>query len=202
MKLRYGSIIFVLAIFAAVMVAGCTFSKTFEIGTTTETPTPGGETGTATPTVPDATASPGGPSIDFDTIKVLEYRMSTNADGETTTMNMRWEFEPTLVHMKISMEGLPEPMVITVPRGETSSQEGSSMLSNAMEADFTTSLVSAGVDTVTVPMGTYVCTKYTVTDGGITSTYWIAPNVPLPIKMVQEQNGALMTSMELVDYEV
>ncbi len=201
MKLRYGSIIFVLAIFAAVMVAGCTFSKTFEIGTT-ETPTPGAETGTPTPDVPDATASPGGPSIDFNSIKVLEYKMSTVADGETTTVNMRWEFEPTLVHMKITMEGLPEPMVITVPRDEASDQQGGSMLGDTMEADFSTSLVSAGPASVTVPMGTYACTKYTVTDGEITSTYWLAPNVPLPIKMTQEQNGALMTSMELVDYEV
>jgi hypothetical protein len=198
MKFGYGSIVFVLAIFAAVMVAGCTFSKTIEIGST-GTPTPGAQSGTATPA---ATTSPGGPSVDFDSIKVLEYKMSSTADGQTTTMNMRWELEPTVVKMKISMEGMGQPMEFTVPRDQASKQQGSGMMGDVMDADFNTRLVNAGPDSVTVPKGTFACTKYTVTDGNVVSTYWISPNVPLPVKMISVQDGKQTMSMELVDFQV
>ncbi len=198
MKLRYGSIIFVMAIFAAVMVAGCTCSKTIDIGSTA-TPTGGVRIGTVTPA-----ASTGAvlPTVDFNTIKVLEYKITSDADGQSTSMNMRWEMNTTTVKMKISMEGLGEPMEFTVPRDEASGQQGSGMMGNVMDPDFTTSLVNAGPDIVTVPMKTFTCTKYTVTDGNVVNTYWIAPGVPLPVKMTSVQDGKQTMAMELVDYQV
>ncbi len=194
MKLRYGSITFALAIFTAVALSGCTFSKEINIGST-GTATPGAGAGTAT-------LAAGGPDVDFNSIKMLEYKITSTEGSQATTMNMRWEVNPTTVKMKISMEGMPQPMEFTVPRDEAGSQEGSGMIGDVMEADFNTKLVNAGPSSVTVPKGTFACTKYTVTDGTTISSYWIAPNVPLPVMMATVQDGKQTMSMELVDYQV
>jgi hypothetical protein len=186
MKLSYGSVIFVFAIFAAIIVAGCTASS------------PSGPAATATPA---ASTGASGPSLDFNSIKVLEYKITTVVEDQTTSTNMRWEYTDTDVHMKITSEGMTI-MDVTVPRDDASGQQESTPLGDAMSPDFNTRLVSAGLDTVTVPAGQFTCTKYTITAGNIIDTYWIAANVPLPIKMIQEQDGNLFSSMELVDYQV
>jgi hypothetical protein len=191
MKLSYGSIIFVLAILAAIIVAGCTATSPSGPAATA---TPGGQTATAT-------ASPSGPSLDFNTIKVLEYKITTVADGQSTSTNLRWEYTPTEVHMMMTSEGMTL-FDATVPRDQASDMQGSGMLGDVASPGFTTGLVSAGVESVTVPKGTFACTKYTITAGNIIDTYWIAANVPLPIKMTQVQDGKLISSMELVDYQV
>ncbi len=186
MKLSYGSIIFVLAIFAAVIVAGCA------------TTSPSGPAATATPA---ATTGPSGPSLDFNSLKVLEYKITTVADGQSTSTNLRWEYTPTEVHMKMTSEGMTLAD-ITVPRDQASDTQGSGMLGDVMSPGFTTGLLSAGVEPVNVPKGQFTCTKYTITAGNIVDTYWIAANVPLPIKMTQEQDGKLISKMELVDYQI
>jgi hypothetical protein len=62
-------------------------------------------------------------------------------------------------------------------------------------------LVNAGADTVTVPAGTYACTKYTVSSGDYRGAYWVAPNVPMPVKMVMtDSKGEVTGSMELVGW--
>jgi hypothetical protein len=195
MKLSYGSVIVVIAIFAAVIVAGCTVTSP---SGPTATATPGGPTAT---TAPAATTGTSGPSLDFNTLKVLEYKITSVANGQSTSMNLRWEYTPTDVHMKITSEGMTVSD-ITVPRDQASGTQGNGMLSDVTSPGFTTGLVSAGVESVTVPKGQFTCTKYTITAGNIIDTYWIAANVPLPIKMTQEQDGKLISRMELVDYQV
>jgi hypothetical protein len=103
--------------------------------------------------------------------------------------------------MKITSEGMTV-MDMTVPRDQASGTEGSGALGDAMSSDFSTSVTSVGTETITVPKGQYTCTKYTVTDGNAVSTYWIANNVPLPIKMTQSEDGKETMAMELVDYQV
>ncbi len=195
MKLSYGSIIFVLAILAAIIVAGCTATSPSGPAATA---TPGGQTATTTPA---ATASTSGPSLDFNTLKVLEYKITSVVGDKSTEMNLRWEYTPTTVHMKMMSEGMTV-FDTTVPRDQASGTQGSGMLGDVTSPGFTTGLVSAGVEPVTVPKGTFACTKYTITAGNIIDTYYIAANVPLPIKMTQEQDGKLVSSMELVDYQV
>jgi hypothetical protein len=60
--------------------------------------------------------------------------------------------------------------------------------------------VPAGIESVTVPKGTYpTAQKYTITTGDGTVSYWIAPGVPVPVQMTMSASGASMT-MQLVDY--
>jgi hypothetical protein len=62
-----------------------------------------------------------------------------------------------------------------------------------------TSITSAGTESVTVPAGTYVATKYTWGSGGNTGTVWVAPNVPVPVKMTSTSSG-YTTNMELTGW--
>jgi hypothetical protein len=103
--------------------------------------------------------------------------------------------------MKITSEGTTV-MDMTVPVDQASSTQESGSLSEAMSPDFESKLISAGTDVVTVPKGTFTCTKYTVTEGNAIGTYWLANNVPVPIKMTQSEDGKVTMSMELVDYQV
>lgn len=62
-------------------------------------------------------------------------------------------------------------------------------------------IVPAGAETVTVPAGTYACTKYTATDSSYRGTYWVAPNVPVPVKMAMtDSKGEITGTMELVGW--
>ncbi len=59
--------------------------------------------------------------------------------------------------------------------------------------------VMAGVESVTVPKGTYTATKYTVTSKDGTASYWTAAGVPVPVQMVVSSGGSDVT-MQLVNY--
>lgn len=197
MKYRYPVMIAIFVILIAMAVVGCT---TTSPSGPAATATPGGQTATTTPA---ATTGTGGPSLDFSQIKALEYKITTVANGQSASMNLRWEFEPTQVRMKMTPEGSSTPVFdTTVARDQASGQQGSTPLGDVMSPDFNTRLTSAGIESVTVPKGTFASTKYTITTGNIIETYWIAANVPLPIKITQVQDGKLVMSMELVDYQV
>ncbi|HTX43806.1 MAG TPA: hypothetical protein VMC61_03695 [Methanocella sp.] len=62
-----------------------------------------------------------------------------------------------------------------------------------------TSVTNSGSESVTVPAGTYVATKYTWTRNGDTGTVWAAPSVPVPVKMSYTSSGST-TSMELTGW--
>lgn len=79
--------------------------------------------------------------------------------------------------------------------------------SNYQTADPTTKFLKpgdinitySGNETVTVPAGTFNCTKYT-TEGDWNVTYWHANNVPVPVKKVAISQVYYYNICELVDY--
>lgn len=58
----------------------------------------------------------------------------------------------------------------------------------------------AGLETVTVPAGTFNCTKYTTTEGDWNVTYWHANDVPVPVKRVAIAQVYYYNIYELVGY--
>ncbi|HTY91854.1 MAG TPA: hypothetical protein VMC84_11825 [Methanocella sp.] len=62
-----------------------------------------------------------------------------------------------------------------------------------------TSVTKIGTESVTVPAGTYTATKYTWTSGSNTGNVWVAPNVPIPVKMSYSAASST-TDMELVGW--
>ncbi len=200
MNSKYSVILAILIVLTAMSAAGCT-TTTSPAATTTPAASQAPATSATTKASATAPAS-SGPSLDFNSLKVLEYKMTSVADGQSTSMNMRWEFGATDVHMKVTSDGTTV-MDMTVPRDQASSSGSSSgTLGEAMSSDFTAKLTNVGTEVVTVPKGTYTCTKYTVKDNNAVSTYWIANNVPLPVKMTQSEDGKETMVMELVDYQV
>jgi hypothetical protein len=70
-----------------------------------------------------------------------------------------------------------------LPAGETSAGDtGMSTSSNPFVSKPDASLKSAGTESVTVPAGTYVCTKYTIESGDGTGMVWVSSSVPVPVK--------------------
>jgi hypothetical protein len=235
MKLRYGSIILVLVILAAVLVAGCTFSKTIELGSNaTATPAATNVVSKA----PTATASSGGVMLStiykMGSFKWYEYLM-TSKFGD---MNVKYEYDTAsyggvsnaryLKYTMIMGKGTAQEMTMLYDLyydgskflgGHTKVSSGGSVMSDqdiaaddstyanldttysTVNRGSTVPIVPAGADTVTVPAGTYACTKYTADAGGYKGTYWVAPNVPVPVKMeTLDSSGELTGTMELVGW--
>lgn len=82
------------------------------------------------------------------------------------------------------------------------SQTSTPVLTAAQAADFTKNLKNAGQDQVVVPDGSFACTRYVLQGKDNSMTYWIAPNVPLPVKMTTTDavTGKVTMTMELVGY--
>lgn len=201
MNYRYPAILAIFIVLTAMAVAGCTTTTTSPAVSTQPSVSKAPAASTPAASTPAATPAASGPNLNFDAVKMMEYKMTSVTDGQTTSMNMRIEYEATQVHMKITSEGMTI-MDTTVPRDQVESTQGTGTLGEAMDPDFSTSLTTVGIEAVTVPKGTFTCTKYTVTDGNVISSYWVANNVPLPIKMTQTDDGKETMSMELVDYQV
>lgn len=201
MNSKYSVILAILVVLTAMAAAGCTTTTTSPSVTATPAASQAPATSSATATAKATTPASSVPSLDFNSLKALEYKITSVEDGQSTSMNMRWEYTATEVHMKITSEGTTV-MDMTVPVDQASSTQESGSLSEAMNPDFESKLISAGTDVVTVPKGTFTCTKYTVTEGNAIGTYWLANNVPVPVKMTQSEDGKETMSMELVDYQV
>ncbi|MCD1294573.1 hypothetical protein CUJ83_06100 [Methanocella sp. CWC-04] len=60
-------------------------------------------------------------------------------------------------------------------------------------------LIPGETETITVPAGTYVCTKYTIDSEKGKEYIWMAPGVPVPIKVVSESPEGINTG-ELVGW--
>ncbi|HTX43805.1 MAG TPA: hypothetical protein VMC61_03690 [Methanocella sp.] len=230
MKLSYGSIIFVLAIFAAVIVAGC--STTSPSGPTA---TPGGATPAAS-TAPSGGLTTLGSAIDFSKVHWYEYQMTSDISGTSSTMKMRQDLNvdysgkkankvtlnmdagsgasamneaittytdvstgATLGgHMKITSGG-QVIMDKDIEAGAAPSTSPGTSTQNPLATYQGMSITNAGSESVTVPAGTYVATKYTWTSGGTTGTVWVAPSVPVPVKMSTSSSGTTM-NMELTGW--
>ena len=82
------------------------------------------------------------------------------------------------------------------------SQTSTPVLTAAQAPDFTKNLKNAGQDQVVVPAGSFTCTKYVLQGKDNSMTYWITPNVPVPVKMTTTDavTGKVTMTMELVGY--
>jgi hypothetical protein len=73
---------------------------------------------------------------------------------------------------------------------------GTSSVENPLSTNSGAALTGVGSETVTVPAGTYACTKYAWSASGGSGTIWVSSSVPLPVKVDTRVSGGTMT-MEL-----
>jgi hypothetical protein len=213
---KYVSILLVLLVVTALSVSGCTMLGGNNGGkTATPTATPG--TTEPTSTVEPTAAATATPSL-ADTLGSLyqkskfswyEYQYTMDmGEGQSIVMKMKMEFLGTGVDPKdgVSGEHMRSTTTMTMPGMSPTTtvsdfyskpDSGSSDSKSSDYSSSTAQLVNAGIETITVPAGTFTCTKYTVTDSGMegTSTFWSSPQAPVPVKFSVTSEG---TTMDMV----
>jgi hypothetical protein len=201
MENKFSVILAILVVLTALAVAGCTTTTTSPAATT------GAATTGAATTAPAATTTTTGatPSYNLKAFTVLSYKITSTNEGQTTSVIMKYEIQPTQVHYTMMMEGMSSPIVDqTIPIDQvdssSSGQQGSG-LSDLSSADYTTKFVKQGTEVLTVPAGTFTCDKYTVTTDDTLATYWFAGGIAAPVKMTIADKGSVASTMELVEYK-
>ena len=158
----------------------------------------------------------------------MEYQTSANYNGKQSTMDMKYERSTgdyqgsPAVHVELTMTSssnggtnsvidyywdtamdklLGGTMTMTVNGKTMTISIPAEELTQAQATNFHTgTLTFAGVESVTVPAGTYpAASKYTETTNGVDVTFWSAPGVPVPVKMASSSSSGSSTS-ELVGY--
>jgi hypothetical protein len=93
-------------------------------------------------------------------------------------------------HMTMTSDG-QAIMDQALPAGEASSASNASA-QNPLIADNNAQMTSMGTVSVTVPAGTYTATEYSWTNSEGTGNVWVAPNVPVPVKITGNSQGTTM----------
>lgn len=203
MKSTYAGIFVILFVLAAALaVSGCSGG-----GSATPTPAPGAS---PTATQPAATGGTLGSLYDMSKVSWFEYLMSSSAAGMTTNTDVKVEFLGQEMHdgkMQNHMRtttSVSIPGVTTIPPQTADTwTDPTAPSSSTQGADYAGSpaqLTQVGPDTITVPKGTFACTKYTVTmSDGSTASFWASSQAPVPIQYTFNSQG-IQATMKLVDY--
>ncbi|MFH2028960.1 MAG: hypothetical protein ABIJ08_07495 [Nanoarchaeota archaeon] len=156
----------------------------------------------------------------YGLIKEYEYKITSSADGQQSTMNLKYKISSDTADGKaawlqqsdmdvqgntvttkmwldkVSLACLKISTIMNIA-GQTMQQEGQCPEQGPNSASTTAdALVNyVGKESVTVPAGTFSVKKYE--SNGV--YYWIADNVPLPLKVLYSGEGAM--AMELVSYK-
>ncbi len=156
----------------------------------------------------------------YGLIKEYEYKITSSAGGQQNTINMKYKISSdtangkaawlqqsdmdlqgstATVKMWLDKNSLACLKTLTVVNvaGQTIQQEGQCPTEGANSDSTTADAVVnyVGKESVTVPAGTFSAKKYE-SDGVY---YWIADNVPLPLKV--SYGGEESMFMELVSYK-
>lgn len=227
MKYRYPALIAVLIVLIALAVAGCTSTTTTSPAVSGQPAASGTPATSVTATPSSGTSSV--TLFDMGKFSWYTYRMNAagqNVDMKTATTTGSYGGVSAARHLTSTMTmGTGDQAMVTVTDtyfdpstdkllgGHTKATMGGSVLydkdiaaddSTYAKSDYagqsTTAIpVPSGVESVTVPKGTYTATKYTITNSDGTVNYWLAAGVPMPVKMEVTASGTT-AAMELVDY--
>jgi hypothetical protein len=201
MKFTQFSILAVMFIVAAVVMAGCTGNSS----TPTATGTVAAPAGTGAAPAGTAAASSGQAASSGSTVtgsdlfggvsyNWVEYKMSTGgSDSQGMTIYYKYNKQTGKCTMRFEGAGAEAMQGQTLDCSSTGTS--SSTTSDPNQASSDVKYTKVGTEVITVPAGTFTADKYTVTSQGTTSTFWIASGKPL-IKM-QGGDATNSVTMEL-----
>ena len=196
----------IVLIAVGVTLAGCT--GTAPSGTSgTSVPTPASTTpGTVSGLAPGATGR-GSASVFGNSYNWFEYVTRMTVSGQQMTTTIRTEKSTgtykgaSATHYKNTMTSAMSTSVTDIYYDSSMNILGGTTTTTVQGKDYTmeipaeqlktqsgpsfekqTTLIYQGPDSVTVPAGTYAAGKYLASTDGGAVTYWVAPNVPLPVK--------------------
>ena len=214
---KYFSILLVLILMAVLSVSGCT-TQGSNNANATATPTAIDSNKTMTQATANASTTSTLSSLyNTSQYKWYEYRMSRDiGNGQNMTIDVKTEILGKDVDPKdgVTKEHRRDTTTTTIPGDTNNSKpqvtdiymEPSNDSTTTQGVDYSKSnanLVNEGPETVTVPAGTFDCTKYGVTlsgtNDGSGNTFWSSASAPLPVKLSILGNGRTMT-YELVGW--
>ena len=177
----------------AVAFAGCSGSTTSALATSGGQETTQAAGAASTAGSGDTAASTasifGTPSYEW-----VEYKMVAGSGAEEMTIYYKYNQKTGKCSMRFEGAGA-EQMPAGMQEMDCSSTGSTEASSDPNEVNPDVKFVKVGTETVTVPAGTFVADKYTVTVEGGTATYWIVSDKPL-IK-VESGNAEGTAVMEL-----
>lgn len=179
--------------------------------------------GTPVTTQPDQPSSTMkmGMLYNYGKINEYEYRITSNAGGQQSVMNIKYKISSDTANGKaawlqqsdMNVQGTVATTKIWMDKatlaclkistfmdvsGQKIQQEGQCPTEGPNSASATAEspvINYIGKESVTVPAGTFSAKKYE--SGGV--SYWIADDVPLPLKVSYSGEGAMV--MEMVSYK-
>ena len=180
----------VLVITIAVAIAGC--SSTGPAAPPTGGAPSGGSSTPARSSAPAAGSVVSGASIfgGATSYNWIEYKMTTS--GMTAYLKMEKSGKCT---MRMEGKDLPGGSMTIDCSSKGGQPQAGQAQSNPNDIKPDVKLTFVGIESVTVPAGTYAtASKYTVTSQGQTMNYWTAPGVPGFVKMQTSgsQGGSTM----------
>jgi hypothetical protein len=186
MKCSQISILAVMLVMAAVVMAGCTGTSPAPAASGTVA-APGGtaaassgqaaSSGSASASSSGSTVSGadlfGGVSYNW-----VEYKMSTGGSGsEGMTIYYKYDKQNGKCTMRFEGAGADAMQGQTMDCSATGTGGSTASDPNSVSSDV--KYTKVGTEVITVPAGTFTADKYTVTNQGTTSTFWIASGKPL-----------------------
>ncbi len=202
MKLSILSIGLIAILVIAVAFAGCSGSTSQPPAATSAaasgaqaTQASGGAAATAAPQGGSASAGAATSGEDIfgaQSYNWVEYKMSAGTGAESMVVYYKYNKQTGTCTMRFEtaqkIEGMPTEM--------DCSSTGGTSTENPNEVRSDVKFVKVGTESVSVPAGTFVADKYTVTVEGNTATYWIVKDKPL-IKMQSPMGAQGSAIMEL-----
>lgn len=182
---RIGSIAVIL-VMIAVAIAGC--SGTGQPASTGSAPSgtagPASSAGSQASGSADSGLVSGSQLLGGLNYEWTEYKITSTAGGEKVSMFFKYNQKTGKCTMRI--EGMEDETGM-LSNLDCSSSGSAESASDPNDVGSDVKFTKVGTESVTVPAGTFLADKYTVSSGGVTSYYWIASGKPL-LKM--EGNSA------------
>jgi hypothetical protein len=198
MKFNHISILAVMLLVAAVVMAGCTGTSPTPAASGTVA-APAGTAAASSGQAASAGSSSGSTVSGADlfggvSYNWVEYKMSTSGGGsEEMTVYYKYNKQTGTCTMRFEGAGAEMMQGQTMDCSTTGSSDATASDPNTVSPEV--KYTKVGTEVITVPAGTFTADKYTVTNQGTTSTFWIASGKPL-LKM-EGGDGTAKVSMVL-----
>jgi len=221
MKSAYIGIIAVMLVVIAIACAGCASQTTTAPSGGSGTSSSGSSSPAAASSTPQVGSTVSSSSVFGSSYNWMEYQTTTTNQGKEMSIDMKMERSASTyngqpaVEMKVTMTSsgmngvydyyydsamnsiLGGTMTMTVNGKTMTIAIPASQLNQMSATNFNkeSTLTFAGIESVTVPAGTYpAASKYTKSENGATVTFWSAPGVPVPVQISSSTSTGSTTS--------
>jgi hypothetical protein len=202
MKVTKACLGLMVILFIVSALAGCSGSSqqgTSSPGVQTTPATGGAQQSTGGGSTSGSTAAQALGTVNYNWV---EYKMTSGAGAQQMVMYMKVDKQKGTCSIRVEGQNIPGMTGQEMPCGQST---GGQARSDPNQVSPSVSWTYVGTESVTVPAGTFMASKYTATIQGVqgsegsTATYWVVKGTPL-VKMVTStatSGGQVSSTMEL-----